>query len=118
MRRASSGLPKWPGRRGCPYTVLQKIRRGDRDVEVSVPDAAQLWGMMPVLVDDIVSTARTMIAATSHLHAAGLVPPVCIAVHALFSGDANAALQAAGTEQIVSCNTVAHPSNAIDLSQH
>lgn len=100
----------------CPYTVLQKVRHGDRDVEVSVPQPELLRGMTPVLVDDIVSTARTMIAATAHLHAAGLAAPVCIGVHALFAGDAYAALQAAGVERIVSCNTVSHPTNAIDLS--
>ncbi len=101
---------------GCPYTVLQKTRHGDREVEVSVPDSAQWQGRTPVLVDDIVSTARTMIAATAHLHAAGLAAPVCIAVHPVFAGDACAALQAAGVERIVSCNTIAHPSNQIDLS--
>ncbi|HCY64254.1 MAG TPA: phosphoribosylpyrophosphate synthetase [Oxalobacteraceae bacterium] len=101
---------------GCPYTVLQKVRHGDRDVEVSVPQPELLKGMTPVLVDDIVSTARTMIAATAHLHAAGLAAPVCIGVHALFAGDAYAALQAAGIARIVSCNTVLHPTNAIDLS--
>lgn len=101
---------------GCPYTVLQKVRHGDRDVEVSVPQLELLRGMTPVLVDDIVSTARTMIAATAHLHAAQLAAPVCIGVHALFADDAYAALQAAGVARIVSCNTVTHPSNAIDLS--
>lgn len=101
---------------GCPYTVLQKVRHGDREVDVSVPQPELLRGMTPVLVDDIVSTARTMIAATAHLHAAGLAAPVCIGVHALFAGDAYAALQAAGVARIVSCNTVSHPTNAIDLS--
>lgn len=101
---------------GCQYTVLHKVRHGDRDVEVSVPQADMLRGMTPVLVDDIISTARTMIAATAHLQAAGLAAPVCIGVHALFAGDAYAALQAAGSARIVSCNTVSHPSNAIDLS--
>lgn len=37
---------------------------------------------MPVLVDGIVSTARTIIAAARHLRAAGLAPPVCVGVHA------------------------------------
>lgn len=101
---------------GCPYAVLQKTRHGDREVEVSVPDSAQWQGRTPVLVDDIVSTARTMIAATTHLHAAGLAAPVCIAVHPVFAGDACAALQAAGVERIVSCNTIAHETNQIDLS--
>jgi ribose-phosphate pyrophosphokinase len=74
--------------------------------------------MAPVLVDDIVSTARTMIAAAQHVRAAGLPPPVCIAVHALFAEDAFSLLQASGVARIVSCDTVMHPTNEIDLSPH
>ncbi|RZI40079.1 ribose-phosphate pyrophosphokinase [Herbaspirillum sp. HC18] len=99
----------------CPYTVLRKTRRGDRDVEVRFPDAAQWYRHTPVLVDDIASTARTMVAAVSQLHAAGAAPPVCIVVHPLFVGDAFAELKAAGVSEIYSCNTVAHASNSIDL---
>ncbi|MBT8314117.1 MAG: ribose-phosphate diphosphokinase, partial [Maribacter sp.] len=46
---------------GVPFTVLQKVRHGDRDVEVSVPDVDKYKEATPVLVDDIISTARTMI---------------------------------------------------------
>lgn len=98
-----------------PYTVLQKTRHGDHDVEVSVPDIARWRDRTPVLVDDIASTARTMIAAVSHLRAAGAAAPVCIAVHAIFTGSAYTALQGAGVARIVSCNTILHESNQIDL---
>ncbi|MCG2584540.1 ribose-phosphate pyrophosphokinase [Massilia sp. TS11] len=101
---------------GCAVTVLTKTRHGDHDVEVSVPDTAHWQGFTTVLVDDIASTARTMIAAAGHITAAGLAAPVCIAVHPVFAGSAYADLQAAGVSRIVSCNTIAHPSNAIDLS--
>lgn len=102
---------------GCPHTILEKKRSGDRAVEVSVPDVAAWGGMTPVLVDDIVSSARTMAAAALRIEAAGMAAPVCVAVHALFAGDALAALQAAGVTRIVSCDTVAHPSNQISVSQ-
>ncbi len=49
------------------------------------------------------------------LRSDGFAAPVCIGVHALFSGDADAVLLASGATQVVSCNTVPHPSNAIDL---
>ena len=101
---------------GCPSTVLTKQRRGDRDVEVSRPDLAQWRERTPVLIDDIISTARTMIAAAAQLRAAGMTQaPVCIGVHALFAGDALAALSDANVARIVTCNTVAHASNAIDV---
>ncbi len=101
---------------GCPFTVLSKIRSGDHAVEVSVPDTAAWEGMTPVLVDDIISTARTMVAAAQQITAAGMAAPVCIGVHALFAGDALDALQAAGVQRIVTCNTVQHATNGINLS--
>jgi ribose-phosphate pyrophosphokinase len=101
---------------GCRYTVLNKVRKGDRDVTVSALDSSNWQDGTPVLVDDITSTGQTMIAAVAGLKEAGLPPPVCIAVHPIFAGTAYADLQAAGVERIVSCNTIAHASNQIDLS--
>lgn len=98
-----------------PFTVLQKTRHGDHEVEISVPDIARWRDRTPVLVDDIASTARTMIAAVSHLLAAGAAAPVCVAVHAIFTGSAYTDLQGAGVARIVSCNTILHETNRIDL---
>jgi ribose-phosphate pyrophosphokinase len=102
---------------GAPHVVLEKIRRGDRDVSVSIPDAAALRGRTPVLVDDIISTGRTMVAAVRHVMAQGLNAPVCVGVHAVFSGDAHAALLAAGTARVVTTDTIPHPSNGISVHQ-
>jgi ribose-phosphate pyrophosphokinase len=100
---------------GAPYTVLEKIRRGDRDVEVSVPDAGRWKDHTPVLVDDIISTARTMIQTVVHLKQADLAAPVCIGVHAVLAQTAYEDLMAAGAAKVVTCNTVRHASNQIDL---
>jgi ribose-phosphate pyrophosphokinase len=100
---------------GCPHTVLRKERRGDREVVLSLPDLASLQGHTPVLVDDIISSAHTMAEAVRALLAQGSAAPVCVGVHALFAGDAAALLQAAGAARVVSCNTLAHASNAIDV---
>lgn len=101
---------------GAPWLVLEKTRRGDRDVSVSVPDAAALRGRTPVLVDDIISTAHTMMAAARQLADGGGARPVCIGVHAVFAGDAHAELQAAGASRVVTVNTIPHASNAIDAT--
>lgn len=100
---------------GAPFMVLEKVRRGDHDVAVTAAQAEWLNHRTPVIVDDIASTARTLIAAISAVVAAGGIKPVCIVVHAVFAGDAFADLKAAGADQVISCNTVAHPSNAISL---
>lgn len=101
---------------GAPYLVLDKVRRGDRDVEVSVPDVGHWRDHTPVLVDDIISTARTMLATIGHLKRAGLGPPLCLGVHAVFAQGAYEELLAQGAALVVTCNTIAHPSNGIDLS--
>lgn len=101
---------------GAPYVVLEKTRRGDRDVVVSVPDVEQWRESTPVLVDDIISTARTMIETVEHLKAAALAPPICIGVHAVFADHAYPDLQTAGARRIVTCNTIPHASNAINIS--
>jgi ribose-phosphate pyrophosphokinase len=101
---------------GAPHLVLAKVRRGDRDVVVSVPETRLLHGRTPVLVDDIISTARTMIAALEQIVLRESPKPVCVGVHAVFSGDAYSALRAAGAVNIVTTNTIPHPSNAIDIA--
>lgn len=103
------------GRCGAPWTVLQKTRRGDRDVEVSLPDAAPWRQRTPVLVDDIVSSARTMIEAAAGLRLSGMRPPVCIGVHAVFAPGAYEDLLACGVAQVVTCDSVPHPSNGISV---
>ncbi|MGE0562752.1 MAG: ribose-phosphate pyrophosphokinase [Flavobacteriales bacterium] len=101
---------------GAPFIVLEKIRHGDKDVEVSVPQVENYKGYTPVLVDDIISTARTMIETVGHLKRAGMLPPVCIGVHAVFAGQAYQELKEAGTANIVTCNTIPHESNGIDIT--
>ena len=101
---------------GVPFVVLQKIRHGDSDVEVSVPHFEKYINNIPVLVDDIISTARTMIEIVMHLKNAGMNPPVCIGVHAVFSGKAFEELKKSGISKIITCNTIPHSSNGIDVA--
>ena len=101
---------------GAPFVVLEKHRLGDRRVEVSVPEVQRWARYTPVLVDDIISTARTMIATVDHLKTTGLPTPVCLGVHAIFAGNGYDELVSAGVARIATCNTILHSSNAIDIS--
>jgi ribose-phosphate pyrophosphokinase len=102
-------------RAGAPYIVLKKTRRGDRAVDVSMPDIGAYRTQTPVVVDDIVSSAQTMVAAVKQLVAAGLRAPLCVGVHALFSAPAEDALRLAGAAQIVTTTSIPHATNAIDV---
>ncbi|MFT5703368.1 MAG: ribose-phosphate pyrophosphokinase [Rickettsiales bacterium] len=99
-----------------PFIVLSKIRRGDKDVEVSIPDVEKYKNHTPILVDDIISTARTMIETVGHLHNARMQPPICIGIHAVFADNAYDQLKQSGTKDIITCNTINHHSNKIDIS--
>jgi ribose-phosphate pyrophosphokinase len=103
-------------RAGCAWTVLHKKRRGDREIELVLPDLAALRDKTPVLVDDIVSSGATLAVAARRLRDAGCEAPVCVGVHAVFAAEAAARLQASGAARVVTCNTLRHPSNAIDVT--
>ena len=70
---------------GAPSVVMRKQRRSDRIVDVSAPDMAAYRQHTPVVVDDVVSSAQTMLETVKCLVGAGLRAPVCVGVHALFS---------------------------------
>ncbi|MEO3429588.1 ribose-phosphate pyrophosphokinase [Pelagibius sp. CAU 1746] len=99
----------------APHVVLEKVRHGDRDVEISIPHVERWSGYTPVLVDDIVSSGRTLIETLGHLRRAGLAPAVCVAVHGIFAGAAYRELLAAGASRVVTTNTLCHESNEIDV---
>jgi ribose-phosphate pyrophosphokinase len=57
-----------------------------------------------------------MIETVGHLRRAGLPAPICVGVHALFAEGAYADLVAAGAARVVTCNTVPHASNGLDVT--
>lgn len=97
-------------------TVLRKVRSGDYSVSIDGTALDRLAGGTPVIVDDIASSARTMIETVRLLREHGLQSPVCVAVHAIFAGDSYRRLLDAGAARVVSTNAVAHETNAIDIS--
>lgn len=101
----------------APYIVLEKIRHGDREVEISVPKVKEYKNHTPVLVDDIISTARTMIETVRHLDRAGMNPTICIGVHAIFVNGSYQELLQEKVAQVITCNTIQHESNMIDVSE-
>jgi ribose-phosphate pyrophosphokinase len=101
---------------GAEHIVLTKTRHGDRDVDISPPDLGKWRHHTPVIVDDTISTASTMMAVTRQLVEQGLRPPTCCAAHGVFADGAFEALLQAGAARIVTSNTISHPSNGIDVS--
>lgn len=100
---------------GAPFQILQKERRGDYDVCVSLPDLNNAERHTPVLVDDIISSGRTMLETIKHLQSAGLPRAVAIGVHGIFAGDAYNRLTEVADVVTTAC--IPHLSNQIDIAE-
>ena len=100
---------------GLPFLVLEKERRGDRDVLVHIPDVSQWREHSPVLVDDIVSSGRTLLVTIEQLLDMGFSTCSCVAIHGVFAEDSYEKICATGSSMYTS-NSIPHPSNKIDLN--
>lgn len=99
----------------APYVLLSKTRHGDRTIDVHVPPIHTYQHCTPVLIDDIISSGRTLIEPIHQLVRRQTKPPVCIGTHAVFADHAYEDLLAAGAQQVVTCNTIEHVSNTINI---
>lgn len=98
------------------HAVCTKQRHGDRDVQVTLPAGLDCRGRAVVLIDDMASTGRTLVAAARLAFAAGAASVDVAVTHALFVGDALDALKAAGIGRVWSTDCVPHASNAIGVA--
>jgi ribose-phosphate pyrophosphokinase len=97
------------------WTVMDKVRHGDADVRVACGSTDDLSGDV-VLVDDIISTGATLVAAAGVVKACGGRVIACVAVHGIFAPGAVERLHAAGLHQIVTTSSVVGPSSIIDVA--
>jgi ribose-phosphate pyrophosphokinase len=99
---------------GQEYGVARKRRRGDRDVNIQLPDMA-FPGRHVVLVDDVVSTGCTLVETARQLAAEGAAKISVLVTHALFVDDALARLRAVGVGDVCSTDSIQHPTNKLHL---
>lgn len=98
------------------YAVATKERLGDREVVVRLPEHNYRKHEV-ILVDDMISTGRTLINVARELKQLGAQTIHCLVTHALFSDDVTDALHAAGISQVWSSDSIRHPSNAVALAE-
>ena len=99
-----------------PFLVASKVRRGDRDVVVTLPEAARASGRPAVIVDDLISSGATICRAAELLTAAGAARVEAIGVHVFADGRAVEAMKAAGVARVRSSDSIRHASNAFGLT--
>lgn len=99
---------------GLDPAICHKQRHGDREVDVALP-SVNVAGRAVVLLDDVASTGRTLIAAARGALAGGAASVDVVVTHALFIGSAFDEVKAAGVRHVWSSDCVRHPSNAVSV---
>jgi ribose-phosphate pyrophosphokinase len=102
-------------RTGHVYGVARKQRADDRSVRIALPKL-DVAGRRVVLVDDVISTGQTMAVAARMLRDAGAAAVECLVTHVLPGRQMQATLKGAGIEALVSCDSIPHASNHIELA--
>lgn len=101
---------------GHPWVTGTKTRLGDREVRVVLPDLSAWPEHEAVIIDDVISSGHTVLRCIAALRAAGMQRISCACVHGIFADGIDARLREAGLLRLVSCNTVPHATNALDVS--
>lgn len=99
---------------GLDHAVCHKQRSGDREVAVALPDQ-DVQGRAVVLLDDVASTGRTLVAAARGALARGAASVDVAVTHALFVDDALQQVMASGVRHVWSTDCVPHASNAVSV---
>ena len=100
---------------GFDHAACEKIRRGDKDVQVQIP-AVDLKGRRVVILDDVASSGRTIAKATHAALEAGATSVDVAVTHALFADDALQVIREAGVRHIWSTDCIAHESNVVSIA--
>jgi ribose-phosphate pyrophosphokinase len=101
---------------GLEMMLGEKTRHGDREVDITFPGIERAAGRPAVLVDDVISSGETLIAAASQLLAAGAASVEALATHCLAGEDELARLNQAGISRIRSAQTVSSPTACIPVA--
>jgi ribose-phosphate pyrophosphokinase len=95
-----------------PMAIVHKRRLGPSEV-VAERVIGEVLGRQPVLVDDMISTAATLAAATELLLAQGAkAPVVVVATHGLFAPPSAERLRALPITRVLTTDSVARPPEA------
>ena len=108
VRTAAGGRLDW--------AVCTKQRNGDHAVHVELP-AVPFAGRHVVLLDDVASTGGTLVECARQLRERGAERVDAAVTHALLDAAAEARLADVGIRELISTDTVPHPSNRLGVAQ-
>jgi len=100
---------------GFSYIIARKERLGDRNVSIRFPEY-NLEQRHIALIDDVISTGRTLAEASRFLLNAGATEVQCFATHLLPHAGAIQLLAEAGVSKVIHSDSIEHSDDSIDLA--
>lgn len=100
---------------GVPYDHLEKTRISGTDVRIS-PAKADVKGKKILIVDDMISTGGTIIAAAYALREAGATGISVACTHGVFVNNAIERFTGSSLDALLSCNTLNNPVSHISVA--
>jgi len=100
---------------GVPYDRLQKTRLSGTDVRIA-PAAMDCRGKHVLIVDDMISTGGTIIAATQALKEAGAAGVSVACTHGVFVNNALERFAGSSLDALLSCNTLENAVSHISVA--
>jgi ribose-phosphate pyrophosphokinase len=94
--------------------VLEKERLGDRDVRVS--NTLSIRGNTAVLVDDMISTGKTLVEVILKLKSQGVERIDALVTHSLLVEGAYHKLKTAGMSELISTDTISGPQSFVSVA--
>ena len=97
----------WADRLGAPLAIIHKRRDPDRPNQVEAHElVGDVAGRTCLLVDDMIDTAGTIVAAAQALKANGAARVIVAATHAVFSAPAVERLSSGAVDEVIVTNTL------------
>ncbi|VVB99720.1 Ribose-phosphate pyrophosphokinase [uncultured archaeon] len=101
---------------GFESAVFSKERLSSHKVKLKVGNGTEWKGKNVIVVDDIISSGHTILETLKELRQRKVKSIHVICVHPIFAENSYTKILRAGAKTIVSCNTITHKSNGIDMS--
>ena len=102
-------------RMGVPYDHLEKTRLSGTDVRIA-PAKFDCKDKNVLIVDDIIATGSTIIAATQQLKEAGAKSVTVACTHGVFTGNAMERLTGSAIDGVLCCNTLENEVSHISVA--
>jgi ribose-phosphate pyrophosphokinase len=101
---------------GLDFLVGNKLRRGDRDVALDLPEIGRVKGRPALLVDDMISSGTTLAVASRLLHEAGAASVEAVVTHSLASRTDLDRLAGSGISRLRATDSTSNPIASIPLA--